>query len=637
MRLSCVILLLALLGCHTDPPDSMTSAILAALAAADALSGQRTKAGSFFRYYVKRRIMWLVGETMAWSVPPYTNLIARITSEVDTLTQYLQAKLGTVATPGPLGGAIDPTSPSHVDLKDVAQIYVDDAVGTVDTRSAKFVSERRARIQRIVWRAAALHHELWSNSDTDTTGTLDTAALDVLLDRRLRLVERMIYTDDSQGDRAPSWTLATLSSGWKDNQRTIITEYPFLNNLDSTFLTALTGLGATVNTIPNFSVEGTPAHPTIRYSAAQERIRDAAAAYWVKANPGDYDWVLKPGGQTPAQVIDLFMPSTSPISTDFLDYWKRNWIFCDHMAAGLHLEALRFALSRLHGSDDVFNASMNNGAYLSTSIPAASAPDASDLMDDGKKWFDGVLVGPSELEVGDHVIIWNNFFMRVIVGSDFGLENSIVSAVDGEDPKQSKLVGHGAHEDAYMPFVGGLVDTVGQALAAARNNISQTVAVDPSFDYHQHARYPYAFILWNPYGEDFHPADSAQTLTAPGAWWLRIQLKDTAGKKSSALSLAQALILFPKSVAFRPGKHTPPPDCPGHASDYSESIYIPLAFPKGIRGGWPAYFAAREGGTETDPDVPLEDAIVDADWAPGFFFKGPGSQIPVLRPKAKLS
>jgi hypothetical protein len=285
----------------------------------------------------------------------------------------------------------------------------------------------------------------------------------------------------------------------------------------------------------------------------------------------------------------------------------------------------------------VFNATMNNGAYLSASIPRSTAPDASDLMDDGSKWFDGVLVGPGELEVGDHVIIWNNYFMRAITRSDFGLENSIISAVDGEDPKQSKLVGHGAKEDGYIPFVESLVDTIDEVIGAARRTITQAVAIVPSFNYAAHPNFPYALILWNPYGEDFHPADGDQKMTAPGAWWLRIQLKDTALPKSPALSLAQALAVFPKSVAFRPGKHTPPPNCPGHASDFSESIYIPISFPKGFRGGWPTYFAAREDGSETEPDVELEDAKTDADWAPGFFFKGPGSKIPVLRPKAKLS
>lgn len=57
LRAGLIVMVILLTGCHDDPPDATTMAVLAALTAVDALAPRRMKAGVFFSYYVKKRIM----------------------------------------------------------------------------------------------------------------------------------------------------------------------------------------------------------------------------------------------------------------------------------------------------------------------------------------------------------------------------------------------------------------------------------------------------------------------------------------------------------------------------------------------------------------------------------------------------
>ena len=623
-----IILLLMLVGCHDDPPDSMTSAILAALAAADALAAQRKKAGTRFSYYAKKRVQWLVGENTSLGLPPYTTLTARIGAEIDAVATYLDAKVGTPAAPGPLGGATDANPTPHTDLSDVAKIDVDDSANEVLSRTGFYTSERGQRVQRIVWRAAAIHHELWTGSDTDPTTTLDATSMDLLLDRRLRMVERLLYTDDTQHLHQLQWTITSGTGPWTDNRRTVLNEYPFVQ-LKQPFLDGVAAAGLNVATLNG---DFTDANGQLRYNVSNSRFRPPAAPHWSKVNPTDYGWKLTPQGISAGAAFDLLLPNTSPVDPSFVDFWNRNWMFCDHMLAALHLDALRFGLRRLKGSDQDFNAAAGSGAYLTPLMSTSGAPDPSDLLYNGGTYFDGATTKPGDLQVGDHVVFWNSYFVRVILRSDFGLENSVITAVDGDDARKAVFAGHGMGQKDYASFADDMVEEITTSFDTIRGVIVQTIGSTPNASYLP-LSIPAAAILWAPYGETFHAA-AANMMQVPGAWWLRIQLKDTNDDGHGALSQTDALRLFPKSVAIDLNTQTPPANCPDHASDYSESIYLPLSIPNATPTGWPAYFAGRAAGTQTATDVALDDVKVDGDWVVGLYYNGPASKTPVMRPKA---
>ena len=76
---------------------------------------------------------------------------------------YLATKIGTDSAPGPYAGGADPVSPPHLDLEDVARRYSSDTAGStaVRRRVQSFKVKRKRWTIAIVWRAAAVHDELW--------------------------------------------------------------------------------------------------------------------------------------------------------------------------------------------------------------------------------------------------------------------------------------------------------------------------------------------------------------------------------------------------------------------------------------------------------------------------------------------
>jgi hypothetical protein len=208
-------------GCPHDPDAATIEKIVAALGISEAIATQRGGAGRAFKHFVRRRARYLVGQNSEWANEPnYPRLTQRLRSEMDAIIALLDGKLGTPAAPGPLGGARDPDATPHVDLADVAKVYVDDTDAVIASRQDQFVQARRKRIDAIVWRSCALHHELWDGSDSATSASLNLVAANDILDRRLRAAERMLYIDDAIADRAVTWTLEGVQS-WKDQTRVI--------------------------------------------------------------------------------------------------------------------------------------------------------------------------------------------------------------------------------------------------------------------------------------------------------------------------------------------------------------------------------------------------------------------------------
>jgi hypothetical protein len=305
-------------------------------------------------------------------------------------------------------------------------------------------------------------------------------------------------------------------------------------------------------------------------------------------------------------------------------------MFCDHMLCVIHVDALRFGLRRRNNNSDSEFDGIEN-MHLTPLLGATKASSPDRLMSDGEKYFVGDEFHPGDLQVGDHVVFWNNYLFRSIVATDFGLENSVVTDVDGE-LAHSSFVGHGEVNKAYADFADAMLGALKAFFKHVRDLIIANGDVEQVLSSHV---YKYQLIPWSPYGESFHASDANQ-LQVSSAWWVRIKLADTGSGDRAPLKLSEALLVFPHSVAINTSKQQPPDvDVPDHDSDWRESIYMPLSMPNGIRGGWPAYFKAREAGQITSTNVALDDVVVDGSWAPGLYFNGPGTKIPVIRPKVR--
>lgn len=161
----------------------------------------------------------------------------RAEAEVD---RYLTDKLGDRKHRGPLYGGTDTATTKHLDLADVARRKTNEpsttlaaalAGGQNDTqkRVRAYLELRRTRVTSIVWRAVALHETLWTESADHKTATLNRAAMDEVLDRRLRALEWLNFTISDHkplgGDISPV-ALNGSSGSWLDGFRVRMFEYP---------------------------------------------------------------------------------------------------------------------------------------------------------------------------------------------------------------------------------------------------------------------------------------------------------------------------------------------------------------------------------------------------------------------------
>jgi hypothetical protein len=235
--------------------------------------------------------------------------------------------------------------------------------------------------------------------------------------------------------------------------------------------------------------------------------------------------------------------------------------------------------------------------------------------------------------VGDHVIYWNNQFVRFILGSDFGLENAFITGT-AADGRTLKLAGHGMEEMTESQFAEAMADEINRGYTGLRTFLKDKLAADPTLTIVgvRHGQKRFQLVRWAPFGELFGPGSPA-SLQVNGAWWIRMKrelLHDAGGQTPT---MAQALAEIPKSVRVDPSKNTEFPDLPpgDFQPDYQESIYLPLSTPAGVRGGWPEYFK----NPKSEQGVDLDDLIPDGSMVPGWFRagQGPGSKIAAFRPK----
>jgi hypothetical protein len=207
--------------------------------------------------------------------------------------------------------------------------------------------DRRAQAGiAIIWRAAAIHPELWTgmtsppNPDPNNPPQLNTRAIEELLDRRVRIVERM----DNQANAPQNETKRTSVSpkGWRDASRVRMFEYPYFTAPRATDLIALTDPEWKTDTfltpegiiksekITFFWKVPTPANAerhVLTRVGDEDNPPPALHPVWVPPDqPYAYQRTYNPSAETLATAIgNLTQPA--------LNVWKRSWFFCDHTIA----------------------------------------------------------------------------------------------------------------------------------------------------------------------------------------------------------------------------------------------------------------------------------------------------------------
>lgn len=593
--------------------------------AAATLSALRSRAGSAAKHYLERRVLYLTNKNSGWSSESgLTSLTARLGSEMKQVADFVDDRITTLT-------GSDPVSPAHRDLQDAAKHLAIDGPSAITTQFQKNVKERKERIAQIVWRGCAVEPELWAGGDSTLAPGLQKPGLTEILDRRLHSVEVLILHDEGALGK---WSVSSATAGWKDQQRTAMFQYPwvrFPDNDSADFPGALATVGLAVTGLAPDWVEN---QKEIDYKL-QTRVRPETFADWTWDQT---NYVLSLASGVPgATALEHMIPIVAKVDPAFEDFFERNWMYCDIMLAALHMQGFRFSRLRRTGSDNDFNTAAAAGVTLRPLIPVSGPPAVTILMTNAAQWFDALAIPHDELQVGDHLIFWNNQFVRFILGSAFGLENSYVTRI-GSDGYQVMLAGHGMLETNEKNFAEEMADEMKRTFDTLRTKINNAASGGPPppvLGLKTPGGIRFQVVNWAPFGEIFGAAGSSVVLQADGAWWIRLKLSQLHDPGQPPPSMTEALAMIPKSVRVDTSRMTPPTLPAGDFQpDYQEAIYLPLSVPDGVNKDWGTYLNHPKPGDA----VALVDLLPDGTMVPGFFLKGQvqQSKVPVLRPKVQI-
>jgi hypothetical protein len=387
----------------------------------------------------------------------HTTLINRVTDDFDEvvafeLEVFTERRLDQIAPDGPTPQASDGSfrcdGDKHLDLADVARMTVTE--GPASTFLVEgYLQMRKSNVKSIIWRAAALHAELWN--EAASSNRLRKASLLELIDRRLRLVERAAFQLNG-GVEAP---LKRAAGGgergpWLDTTRIRMFEYPFRSSKSPVELRDLLGPTPERFWSVRHKISGDATSPIVFIdytknfgTAAQPRMvstrfnpePDSISAVWNPPIGRAYSRTFVPTADTLTGAIDTIMLAAT-------DYWDRNWLYCDHACDLLQLDALRFALKRSTTSDTMFNGIPGQKpvilfpplARIPDDFTNPQVPDRQALFADGADavWFDNSYVRPEKFQVGDQIVFWNHRLYLAISSGAFRLENAILSRVESD-------------------------------------------------------------------------------------------------------------------------------------------------------------------------------------------------------------
>jgi hypothetical protein len=281
---------------------------------------------------------------------------------------------------------------------------------------------RRRLVATIVFEAAA--------RDITLADPANVERLHRLADRRLRIVERMLYDVGRADHRSFSRSQVAANPGgpWPDGLERIF-EYPRVSQ--SIFLgpcrpDAVTGRCAAP--MVEWFMRGS------EHLLGPIRTNVGTKSAWPLAADG-YS-LLYTDGHLPnveSAIEGLFTPST--------DYLQRNLIFCDHTIHALHLEALVFS-RRKRGLPPGWLGAERAGkpaGWVRLYVPFARDRFLASLTE--PVHFESSPVREADLQPGDHVIVFNHpAYQHSTVAGVWRLENAVVV----QSHPSLQMQGHGS-------------------------------------------------------------------------------------------------------------------------------------------------------------------------------------------------
>ena len=292
-------------------------------------------------------------------------------------------------------------------------------------------AQRRRLVRSITYQAAAVDITLVASAGLDR--------LHRLCDRRLRTVERMVYDVGRVARRA--WTRPQIDSHaggpWLDGHERLF-EYPRV----PAWL-----FGRACNPDP-FNANrcrapmeewGYPRGDV--HLHAGSRANPSAGAAW-KRNVDALEFVPGAGLNAVAAIQNLFQPSS--------DFLARNLMFCDQTIHALHLEALVFAMTkRGRGTAWLDEEVAAHGARWLRMHFLFNNPEGAFLGGTEETlFFEHASVREADLQVGDHLIVYNHPAYANTTSGVWRLENAVVV----QTYPQLLMQGHGSavHDKAGM-------------------------------------------------------------------------------------------------------------------------------------------------------------------------------------------
>jgi hypothetical protein len=591
------------LAAPTDVPAGLFGAVLAALAKLKDLqfsNGTRSDANGkrlpdksaanqendrHKGFFIYRRVAAL----KQFGINDQALLIQRIEEEFDELSSFVLDNIGTPASPGPLrvaapDGLSDAPATAaftckpekHLDLNAVA---THETGGTVDKKKlGEYRTLRLHSAVAIIWRAAGIHTELWDNNAAEDE-RLDEDMLQELLDRRLRLVERMEMQANAPIARVKRQG-AYPAKQWFDNKRVRIFEYPFFSTVqpsDLVEVTVVNGKQVPVDKawipkktlrgftimfdnwiVPTTDIPGRRVATRIRAEHNPEEFIDDV---WdVFDNKRAYRRTFTGATAAPASVT--LSQGVDQMVQARLNLWDREWWYCDHTISILHLDALRFGLLRRGPNEDPpangdallddigtkqnvdmpgFFAGLPNGdlnkpsewtTYKSNSNPAPLFNQQA-----GGMWFQNLYVNLRDLQVGDH-IVFNNHVIYAAVSTDaFRLENAVITSIDSNHRNGTlklsslKLSGLGLPSASIQVYAQNMAGSATDALKGIQRRIASFTDQSPEMIAKCFATDVGLMVFqWSPY-------DDVQDTTPVLPWFVFLPFSD-ANVKDPAIHYA---------------------------------------------------------------------------------------------------
>jgi hypothetical protein len=545
-------------------------------------------------------------------------LATQVKAEMTVVENYVTAKDALVK-------GQDTGNPPHLDLFQEAGGFTvggSFAQPFITEAEKKYRANRADWITQIVWRATSIHAELWKSEGPPPS--LEVAALDEILDRRLRAVEQMTCNVNALGMKVHppqrTWSVAGPDGPWKDGFTARNFEYPTL-----------------------------PKAPFAPHLSKMQDWQDAGGSIVFKPRAGApvlipkhirAAWkAIKTGGTVTLQYqpnasrkpSDIIRKMFEPPRSDFLD---RSWIFCDMVGCAIGLEALCHANRRRFGNDTAVDAAGNRPGYmmLGPLVVFDRTHDIDVLMrDDADPFFENTEIDLDDLQVGDFVCFWNSRIYDLIAEGAWHNEFSYIMGVDvdgttGRVAIQANgprvwVAGHGVSTVIYADMAANVVGWIASALFPLNAQVYGAVQTTPNVT-ELTSPLGHKLVRWSPY-EAFDP---------PGAWWIRVP-KDIWHKSWHYPDVQAVLKAVPRMIAKEAGGqgYNPPDD---------DTVYFPLFEPiiaqKDTDGdSWRAYLRQRKADPNFRPVRALLPLVADGRLALGLFYRGANTRIPVVRPRVR--